>query len=62
MKKRQARQVYPGARSAAALAVELGVPLSVIEAEVDRRGGWTPDERVGADTVAELREQYGSAA
>lgn len=56
------RQTYPGARSAAALAVELGVPLSAIVAEVDKRKGWTADERVDASTVSTLRGLYGGAA
>ena len=56
------RQVHPGARSAANLALELGVPISVINAEVDKREGWTTDERVDASTVSTLRGLYGGAA
>lgn len=58
----EVRQAYPGARSAANLAVELGVPLSVIVAEADQREAWTPDERVNAATVSALRGLYGGAA
>lgn len=58
----EVRQVNPGARSASNLAVELGIPLSVIAAEVDELAGWTIDERVDADAVTYLRNVYGGAA
>lgn len=61
-KEAEVRQVNPGARSAANLALELGVPLSVVVAETDKRDGWTVDERVDAATVSTLHGLYGSAA
>lgn len=58
----EVRAVNPGARALAALAVELGVPMSTLAPLVDAADGWTVDERVNATTVESLRGTFGGAA